>query len=436
VRWQRSVLAAALTAFAVAAYGTADGWTASKATGPLSPACTHRASIRVPAERWFAAGRVLAPAGTRSIRLCRSKRAAIVARDYWSLLARSPLGPRYSPVLLWDGRRLLELGGAKSAFGEAIRDTDAAYDPSQRSWRSVAAAPARVRPLNAGAVWTGRKVFVFGGVLGPSQHVANCCVAGLYDPATNRWRVTGKSPIGPLEEGTAVWTGHKVIVAGVPPWPPQRLEAASYDPASDKWALIDPPVRSCHPPLGVAMVATHDGVLLWSLWGLGARSPRPLCGQSGVDVFRFESGGWRDVTGHWPQNQTVDDPVFTGTKILLAPNQIWCGLCSHPPPFDDHGYQVDPNTLRITRIPHGPLDDLNPQIVWTGSAEISLDFGGYESGPGKPVLPGDIAIWNPRTRKWVRGPRAPTGTIAAPAVWGGSRLFALAPDGILTSFGS
>ena len=102
---------------------------------------------------------------------------------------------------------------------------------------------------------------------------------------------------------------------------------------------------------------------------------------------------------------------------------------------DEHGYQVDPKTLRITPLPPGRLDDLGPQIIWTGAAEISFNAGGQISGPGISVLPGDVAIWNPNTRKWNRGPRAPLQIDDAPAAWTGSRLYVLAHNGSLLAYG-
>jgi hypothetical protein len=149
-----------------------------------------------------------------------------------------------------------------------------------------------------------------------------------------------------------------------------------------------------------------------------------------------DSVPWQNVTGSWPQAHTVEGAIFTGSNILLAPGQIWCGACSHPAPFNEHGYIVDPRTLRLTAIPHGPLDDLGPQIVWTGAAEISLNAGGEITGPRVKILPGDIAIWNPQTRRWSRGLRAPRRLIYdAPAVWSGRQLFALAQDGHLLAYG-
>jgi hypothetical protein len=339
---------------------------------------------------------------------------------------------------VWDGHELLELGGTAAGPDHgAARDGGAAYDPARRRWRPIAAVPAVVDPVDAASVWTGNDLFVFGG--SPSSHQAgtSCCVAGLYTPATNRWTVSPKAPLDGLEAPIAVWSGTAVILAGVHYGAQPQLEIASYSPAIDTWTRLAPPISRQHESLGLAMVATSDGVLLWSMWSRTHLINGCFSGTCyGVDVLRLgPSGTWQNVTGSWPQAHTVDGPIFTGNQILVAPGQIWCGLCSHPAPFDEHGYQVDPKTLRITPLPHGPFDDLGPQISWTGAAEISFNVSGEMIGPGISVLPGDIAVWNPNTRKWSRGPRAPRQIDDAPAVWNGNRLYVLSRNGTLLAFG-
>lgn len=364
--------------------------------------------------------------------------ASALAHGHWRVLARSPLGKRYAPTFVWDGRELLELGGtAAGPYRGAPQHSGAAYDPTLRRWRRLASVPAVVQPVYAASVWTGRELFVFGGP--PSSHQAgiSCCVAGLYNPATNHWTVTPKAPLDQLEQPTAVWTGSAVILAGLNDSTQRRLEIASYDPTRDTWTRLNPPTSPQHAPLGLALVATNNDVLLWSLWQRTKPTGRCFAGTCyGVDVLRLRrSGAWANVTGSWPQAHTVDGPIFTGSKILLAPGQTWCGLCSHPPPINEHGYIVDPRTLRLTAIPHGPLDDLGPQILWTGAAEISFNAGGEIIGPYVRVLPGDIAIWNPTSHRWARGPRAPRQIDGAPAVWAGNRLYVLAHNGSLLAYG-
>ncbi len=362
-------------------------------------------------------------------------RAGALARDRWHLHARSPLGTRFGPIVVWTGHELLELGGtAGGRLGGAPRDSGAAYDPVRSRWQRVAAAPASVLPADAASVWTGTEEFVFGGPTLP--HTKPTDVAGLYEPTTNRWTVTSPAPLSPLVQTVAVWNGSQVILAGVTQ-DEEHLQAASFTPATGLWQRLEPPLSAAHPPQSIAMVATDAGVLLWSLWGrarpLGHHSFQEL---SGVDVLRLSgSDRWANVTGSWPQHETVDQPVFTGTRVLLAPDQIWCGECSPPASTDTHGREVDPHSLRITALPHGPLDDIGPQIVWTGSAEISLEVGGEISGRGIDIRPGDIAFWNPATGRWREGARAPLAPGGAPAVWDGRALLFLAQGGRLLAYG-
>ena len=296
----------------------------------------------------------------------------------WSVLARCPLGVRYGPAIVWDGRELLEVGGSASGRqGGQPQDGGAAYDPARRQWQRIASAPPAVLPTDTASVWTGRLVFVFGQA---ATH------AGLYDPATNRWTMTAPAPIGPFaDQPTAVWTGRRVIIAGFARATPQQLQLASYDPTTGAWTRLHPPLPTTHPPMDDAIVATNHGLLLWSLWGRMTKTgTNTYTGYSGIDVFRLSpTGAWANMTGHWPQHHTVNSPIFTGSAILVAPGQVWCGACSHPAPVGDHehSYLVDPQTLRITPLPHGPLDNIGPQVLWTGHTEIAINPAGIIGGP-------------------------------------------------------
>ena len=134
-------------------------------------------------------------------------------------------------------------------------------------------------------MWTGRQVFIFGGPTLPSETASD--VAGLYDPATNHWTVTNQAPVGPFNSPAAVWTGRRVIVAGMTRGNP-TLQVAGYDPATDTWSRLQPPISPRHPPLDVSIVATNQGVILWSLWGRAAKTGADTYAlYSGVDVYRL-----------------------------------------------------------------------------------------------------------------------------------------------------
>ena len=266
--------------------------------------------------------------------------------------------------------------------------------------------------------------------------------AGLYDPSGNRWTVTSKAPIGPFaNQAVAVWTGRRVVVAGIARRGKHRLTVAEYDPSSNAWTRVDPPVSSRHPPQAVAMVATTDGVLLWSLWSRTQRlSPNTSTGYSGVDVYRLRrrSKVWRNVTRRWPRRQTANQPEFTGAKIVLAPSGFWCGLCIPVRPNTDC-MQLSSSTRRqpsaCTRSLHGPLDDDTPAIRLDSARAIaSLDFTTEISG-SDGMRPGDIAFWSPPTGRWTRGPNAPKPLGDMPAVWAKTRLLVLSQGGTLLSYG-
>jgi hypothetical protein len=355
--------------------------------------------------------------------------AVALARGRWSVLAASPLGSRQGPVVAWTGTELLEIGGTgrTAAPGEG-----AAFDPADGRWRRIAPAPMPAGAAAAASVWTGSRLFVFG--VGPLPGKTTLGpAAALYDPASGSWAVTATAPFGTgLRQPAAVRAGRLVVVAGVDG---SRVEVASYDPATGRWRRQDPPLPAAHPALGIAMAAAAGRVIAWSLWGrMQQAGPDSVTGYSGIDVRALAGGRWRDVSGGWPQQQTVPPPLVTGRQILVPPGQIWCGACSHPA-VGLPGLLADPGTLRITRLPRGPLDDTGPVMVWTGGAALAIDMNTEISGPGVNLRPGDMAAWDPASGAWRRLPGAPRPPQCdATPVWTGHELLAIATDGALLSF--
>ena len=427
--------AARLPAYAVAAVA----WAA--VAGLALAGCTGSASVRAAGSTSGRGGTVQAsprPAGS-------GPAAAQIARFHWSGLPASPLGPREEPSLAWDGTELLELGGLKGGF---TADDGAAFNPVTGRWHRIASPPRGVGFWNAVSVWTGRQLLVASG------HPKSChagrggggtpqgcqLVAGLYDPAADRWSATTlPRQMAGLGAAAAVWTGHDIIVAGVD-INRGRLGVAAYNPAAGAWRVITPALPAGHQPRQVAMVAAAGRLILWSLWD----RVRGGDGYAGVDVLAMgPAGAWRDVTAGWPQHQEVRSPGFTGTAVLVAPGQIWCGLSCIPPMTSYPGYFADPATLTRTQIPGGPLGLANPAFIWSGRAVIaidlqsSIDLDTTMGGGQHPIRPGDTALWEPATSRWLRLP-APPGApeFSAIPVWTGTRLLAVADTGKLLALRS
>lgn len=354
---------------------------------------------------------------------------AAIATFRWSTLAGSPLGYRNSPLLTWADGRLLELGGwPKGSTGHSA--AAAVYDPATRRWKRIADAPPGGSFVDgtSSAVWTGRYLAIASGNAEPcpgNPAPAPHCWTGLtlYNPTVNRWTVLAvPSQFDGLSMGPVVWTGHDLIVgaaslsAGHPDL--GRLALAAYSPTTRRWQTLTPRLPSGHQP-GELNLAYDDGrLLLWSLW-VDAAPP----GTWGTDVLSMNSrGAWGNVTRTWPQG-IQSGLTVTSDGIMVTPGGYWCGdLCTG---FQTSGaaYFANPATLALTRIPAGPLSELEPgslEFVWAGHAIIAVSTSG------------DLAMYDPATGRWSGLPARPDHPQpTSDSVWTGTELLTLTAAGKL-----
>lgn len=189
-------------------------------------------------------------------------------------LARSPLAPEQSPIGVWTGRELvLFVSGANPADGQpwpARLARAAAYDPATDTWRLIAPLPAvRWGPT---AVWDGREMLVVGGTgAGRGNSPPAPAAVGLaYAPRTNRWR---RLPAGAARVGAAaVWTGRRLLVWGgtttpsaVTPVTPNRGLALA--PGASRWSALP----------GAPLLGRFEPTAVWTgnamiVWGGGRSS--------------------------------------------------------------------------------------------------------------------------------------------------------------------
>jgi hypothetical protein len=361
--------------------------------------------------------------------------AAALAHDRWRVLARSPIGaPPFGASVVWDGHELLELGGSGTFPRHLLRRGAAEFDPTTGRWRRIASIPSAVWPANDLTAWTGSRLFV----IGRSSHgiSPSSVTAGLYDPASNTWKLTTPVPVrlGPAGLGQAVWWAGRVILTAVSGSGNNETgHVMAYDPATNHWTVLPLGVPQGHDPNALVMVGTGRRLLLWSMWSRGRSvAKHTVAVFSGVDVYRLVGGAWRRLNIHWPQHRTVT-PIAAGSRVLLASDQPWCGWgCSTPPGNGGNGWSVNPETLTVTRLPPGPFDFVGPQVLWTGAAEISFNANGRY---GNRVLPGDIAFLNLAEHRWYLGPRAPRNISGSTAAWDGDHVLVLDQRGQLLSYG-
>ena len=175
--------------------------------------------------------------------------------DAWRIGAVPPGPSRRGSVAAWADGRLLVWGGmtlrtrgADDWVWVSLRD-GLAYDPSANRWTAIPAAPDGGA---AGAVgdWTGRELLVWGGwgtESGGTREVARSGGAA-YNPSTRTWRTLAAAPPGiqraltgrTFFEGVGTWTGWElvVLVKGMGPGTDRPLIGAAYDPARDTWRRL------------------------------------------------------------------------------------------------------------------------------------------------------------------------------------------------------
>lgn len=242
-----------------------------------------------------------------------------------------------------------------------------------------------------------------------------------------------------LPMAAVVWTGHDLIVgaAALSATNPNagRLALAAYEPTTRRWQSFTPALPRGHAPGELNLVYDDGRLLLWSLWQ-DAMKP----GTWGTDVLTMNARGvWRDVTGSWPQGTAFGLSV-TSDGIMVAPGGYWCGdLCTGYNTSGADAYFANPATLALTRIPAGPLSELSPgsfSFVWTGDAIIAVSTVFGATGPtAHPILPGDMALFDPAARRWTELPAAPGHPqITSDSVWTGTELLTLTTRGQLLAF--
>jgi Kelch motif len=162
-------------------------------------------------------------------------------RNTYRDLPRSPLAPSQRPIGVWTGREVVLFVSGFSPDGKpypASKARAAAYNPTTNTWRRIAPLPGGDLRFTGSAVWDGHEVLVAG--TGRSARSAYA-----FDPATNRWRTLAPLPARRIGAG-AVWTGSRLFLWGGLNFAGTKSlrDGVAYDPSHDRWSRISPaPVR-------------------------------------------------------------------------------------------------------------------------------------------------------------------------------------------------
>lgn len=116
----------------------------------------------------------------------------------WRMLGDSPLSPRGDHGAVWDGSRLVVLGGGSAdaiegefSWSEQYHDA-AAYEPDTDSWQPLEA-PDQIGPLVA-AHWTGQEIVYWTGHIDPDSPGNWLAPGGVWDPDTGTFQEMATPP--------------------------------------------------------------------------------------------------------------------------------------------------------------------------------------------------------------------------------------------------
>ena len=325
-------------------------------------------------------------------------------------------------MLIWGG-------GQQGRAPEDLQSDGAAYNPATHRWAKTAVSPLTPRYEPAYA-WTGSKLFVWGGLeAGPLHTSAFIPDGALYDPAQRRWTKIPAAPLPALGSAQAVWVNGTVLVIGQSSGDrPITAYAAEFDPRTHTWLrLPDLPVVRGNQRMQVKVTSSGADAYVIS-YNSSQVSGKNAGFTFNVDSFELPAGShtWQQLVGS-PALFSDAPPLIVGGRIVVAAGSPAFPIPS-PPGFVADGRTLLPTASSWGPLPSGPIDHGYPEWASTGSALIGLVPAETTSYPGLAPPPpvGSAAAWDPTTRRWTTLSGAPIGTGQALAfsteVWTGREL--------------
>jgi hypothetical protein len=311
-------------------------------------------------------------------------------------LTNAPI-PRYYPGAVWTGSRMLVFGGLNSPFTTPwlppYPADFKAYDPVTDTWTTLSLVNGPSPRQGHTMVWTGTEAIVFGGFTngyGPTGYD----VFGdgrAYNPVTDTWRVLPQSPIYRRYNHHAIWTGNKMIIWGGNHCGAETrlymhaFDGAAYDPVTNAWTYFPPPEAPLNP--NSPLIGWADGRLM--MWA-GADTDNPA---GYPDI-----GGalWNEDTNKWSLISTQGQPdlyhaiarAWSGSKLFL-----W-GLGGTAQPAGGRIYDMAADEWYVMTDQNAPdTSRIRPFAIWNGQQLVI--WGGTGSTSQGTYMFSDGGIYTP-----------------------------------------
>jgi N-acetylneuraminic acid mutarotase len=241
----------------------------------------------------------------------------------WAEVAPLDLPGRVDHTAVWTGTEMVMWGGTQGM--RSPRGDGARYDPASDTWHAVAADDAPVERDDHAAVWTGEEMIVWGGNR-ESERTEKLDSGGRYDPVADRWRALPGSGLSGRDDPRAVWTGRAMIVWGGRDGRGHTGDGALYSPAQDRWVRMStrggPEPREDH-----TAVWTGREMIVWGGWNGGSTRNYAL------DAAAYDpaTDRWRPISRDGaPEPREDHVAIWTGTEMI-----VWGGVRREPPRDDD-----------------------------------------------------------------------------------------------------
>ncbi len=294
-----------------------------------------------------------------------------IPADRWTAMPFSEHtpGPRKWPVTVWTGEKLFVWGGvgeeAIEGAGEraVVRGDGAMLDPATATWTPISADGAPCARSAAAGIWTGSRVVVWGGLARQSGAANLYCSKGTCD-----------------------------VAAG----------GALYDPVTDRWEPMSD--EGAPWPRAGATVMMADGAVV--VFGGTGTNARPV---SSGGVYHPGSDSWSafeggpGLEGHPRPYIDTGRLVVHGSKHNAAvydfESRAWRKLdkAGLPPRTGWASYPIgDPGMLRVA-TPQTGMDGLQGSVARIDAADAVWRVAAFPAGEAPVSLETLSTIWTGET---------------------------------------
>lgn len=305
----------------------------------------------------------------------------------WTAISTTgaPAGRR-NHVTIYTGTKIIVWGGETSS-GPTVRvNTGGVYDIATSTWTATSMSGVPATRTEHGAVWTGSKMFVWGGTTASSSYTNT---GGLYNPATDAWSTVSTTGAPSARRLPYVaWTGSKIVVWGGSTGTGAFTNTGGvYDPATNTWTTMATPSLA-----GRIIGAYAASSTKFFVWG-GNGAANAYYGDGAV--YDMASNTWTTMTTTGALALRVYTAgVWTGSKFAVFGGTLGAGSgCTGCTPNDGALYDPTNNTWTSMTTTGAPVGRNMASMVWNGS-KIFV-WGG--SGTGVDSTGG---LYDPATNTW------------------------------------